>query len=152
MPEKDVAVLFLQAVELRDEGRRAAFEIADLLAKDRAVLVKEDEGGVPAGAEFFLEIVILILDFLRELPALRKINQHEDKVFVRVILEFSGVKDLLVHADAPRAPVGAGEIEKKFFVFRLRLFGGLVEIGQPAGLLRPCAHEAQEKQSNDPRE
>lgn len=97
--------LFFEAVEHGDEGGGAAFEVAYLLAEDFAIGVCEDEGGEAVGAEFFLEVGVLVLDFLRELFGLGKVNEHEDEVFAGVGFEFFGVEDFFVHFDAPWAPV-----------------------------------------------
>jgi len=135
--------------EFCNEGGGAAVEITDLLAEDFAILVNEDECGEALDIILLLELVVLVLDVLRELLGLRKIDEHEDEVLAGVILERRGIEDFVVHLDAPWAPVRAGEVQEDVLVVGLRLVKGVGVIGEPAAFIGAGADAAEEKDGGE---
>ena len=125
-------------------------EVTLLLHENLLILVEQEKSREPLHVVLLLQAVVLLLHLRREFLVLRTIDNHQLQVLRRVILEVLGIEHFLVHLDAPRAPIGPGEIEQDLLVVRLRYRDRLLIIRGPLlGHGAGCAKEQRGESAED---
>lgn len=122
-----------------DERSRAAGLVADQGRQGFAVGAEDNKRWVTFDVKSALQGRVLLRERGGKGFVCRKVQLDEDKIGVGVGLERRCVERLLIHLDAPFAPVGAGEVEQHQFVLQLGLGLGGGKIREPIGPDRGAA-------------
>ena len=101
----------LGGLEFGDEGFWAARQVTEF-ADGFAIRVEEEKSGVALDSEFFLEFSVGLLLGGRELFAAGEVDFQKNEFVLGIFFELHGVEDFFFEADAPAAPVGAGEVNE----------------------------------------
>lgn len=124
-------LMALVTFDFLDESGRSSLEIADMASEFLAVAIDQNEGGITLHVVLLLEIVVLLLHGLGLLLAIRKIDLHQNQLLVGELLKGLLIEGILLHLDAPTAPIRTGEIEQDGLAVLLgRSLGGR-EVGLP---------------------